>query len=364
MRILQIAPIWETVPPPGYGGTETVISVLTEELVRRGHEVTLCASGDSQTSAELFSVFPISLRGSGLLDSALQYSLVHAARSLRLASDFDVVHNHAGPPSDLVMGLCHVTDAPLLTTLHNQPSEDTGFIWRSYNGWYNAISQSQLNSLGDFPNARCAGYVYNAIDVESFPYRATNDGYVLFLGRLGPQKAPHLAVEAARKADVPIVIAGKASSWDEIEYYEQVLIPLIDGHNVRFAGEADAATKRELYAGASATLVPVQWEEPFGLVVVESLACGTPVIGFPRGAIPELVEDGVTGFLVEDVEGMAQAIGRLDVIDPAVGRADIEQRFSPGALADNYLAIYETMLEEAGIATGEAAAEPDHGLAV
>jgi glycosyltransferase involved in cell wall biosynthesis len=154
------------------------------------------------------------------------------------------------------------------------------------------------------------------------------------------------------------VLAGKASTWDEVEYYEQVLTPLFDGHNVRFVGEADAALKRELYGGANACLAPIQWEEPFGLVVVEALACGTPVISFNRGAAPELITDGVTGYLVDDVAGMTQALSKLDAVDPAACRADMMLRFSASALADGYLAIYGRMLAEAA---GAYDGEEDHG---
>jgi glycosyltransferase involved in cell wall biosynthesis len=274
----------------------------------------------------------------------MQFGIVHAAKSLALAPEFDIVHNHAGPPFDIVMGICSLIDTPMLTTLHNQPSEDTAFIWHNYDRWYNAISRSQLAGLAALPKAHCAGYVYNGIDVDSFPFRPEKADYVLFIGRLSEIKAPHLAVEAARKADIPIVIAGKMSTVDEREYYESVLNPLIDGHNVIFAGEADAVTKRELYAGAMASLAPLQWEEPFGLILVESLACGTPVIAFPRGAAPELISDGATGFLVEDVDAMAEALKRIPSIDPRACRAHVEAHFSPTALADAYLSVYERML--------------------
>src|SRR5687768_1339837 len=170
MKILQLAPIWETVPPPAYGGTETVVSVLTEELVRRGHEVTLCASGDSKTEAELFSVFPTSLRPAGLGDVSLQYGLVHVAKSLREARDYDIIHNHNGPPSELGMAMSHLVDIPMLTTLHNELRGDTHFIWSNYAGWYNTISHHQSTTLPELPNAHFAGAVHNAIDVDSFPF--------------------------------------------------------------------------------------------------------------------------------------------------------------------------------------------------
>jgi glycosyltransferase involved in cell wall biosynthesis len=347
MKILQLAPLLETVPPPAYGGTEAVIHVLTEELVARGHEVTLCASGDSSTSAELFSVFPQSLRPAGLDKEPLQYALMHVAASLKLAESgcFDIVHSHTGPPSELGMALSHMTDRPILTTLHNQLKDDTRFIWSNYKGWYNTISETQSVTQPRLARARFAGVVYNAIDVQSFPFQAEKEDYVLFVGRMTATKAPHLAVEAARKAGLRIVLAGKVALTEEREYFDAVLRPLIDGKNVEFVGEADAQLKRRLYAGARALLLPLQWDEPFGLVMIEAMACGTPAVVFPRGAAPEVIRHGETGFLVDDVDGMAHVLmSDVENIDPWACRSHVEDRFAAATLADGYLAIYERML--------------------
>lgn len=344
MRILQLAPIWETVPPPGYGGTESVVSVLTEELMRRGHDVRLCASGDSQTDAELFSVFDRSLRPAGLIDESLQYSLIHVAKALAEADDFDIIHNHNGPPSEIGMALSHMIHVPMLTTLHNQLTADTRFIWSNYEGWYNTISRQQVSMLPDLPNASFAGVVHNAIDVESFPFRPEKDGYLLFIGRITADKAPHLAVEAARRLGVKLILAGKVCIPEEQRYYRDVLAPMLDGKTAEFVGEADAALKRELYAGAQALLLPLAWDEPFGLVMIEAMACGTPAVVFRRGAAPELVIDGETGFVIDDVDGMVAALKRIESIDPWRCREHVETYFGPGALADRYLAIYEKIL--------------------
>jgi glycosyltransferase involved in cell wall biosynthesis len=347
MKILQLAPVWETVPPPAYGGTETVVSALTDELVRRGHEVTLWASGDSTSSADLRAVVPSSLRQAGLCDDALQYSLVHVAMALKEAdvAGYDIVHNHNGPPNEIAMAMSHLIRTPMLTTLHNLLVEESRFIWSRYTGWYNTISQQQADSMPVMPCAGFAGVVYNAIDVDSFPYEEQKQDYLLFLGRMAPVKAPHLAIEAARRAGTRIVLAGKVSMPDEKEYFDQVLRPLIDGHNVEFIGEADAAMKRELFKNARALLLPLQWDEPFGLVMIEAMACGTPAIVFDRGAAPEIVSDGENGYLVHDVDGMVHALDRLDAIDPRACRATVEEKFSPRALADNYLATYQRILD-------------------
>ncbi len=332
-------------PPPAYGGTETVVSVLTEELVRRGVYVTLCASGDSTTAAEFFSVFPRSLRPAGLTEDALQYSLVHMAKSLARARDYDLVHVHTGPPGELAMAMSHLAAAPMLATLHNLLDKQTEFIWTHYEGWYNAISCQQVTALPRLPRAKFAGVVHNAIDVHSFPFQREKDDFALYIGRIVPDKAPHLAIEAARQAGLRLIIAGKMATAEEYDYFETAIKPEIDGVTVEFVGEADAALKRDLYRRARCLLMPLQWDEPFGLVIIEAMACGTPPIVFRRGAAPEIVVDGETGFLVHDVAEMVAAIHRTGEIDPAACRALVQERFSPGALADRYLEVYRAILE-------------------
>lgn len=318
-----------------------MISVLTEELVRRGHEVTLCASGDSRTSATLVAVQKTALRPAGLSGQALQYSLLHTAEALAIAGSFDIVHNHSGPPSELGMALSALCPVPMLTTLHNPPREDTSFIWENYRGWYNTISNRQARSLPPMPLARYGGTVYNGIDVDSFPFQEHKEDYALFLGRFIQDKGPHLAIEAARMAGLPIILAGKIGSDDERSYFDARIAWRLDEDGVTYVGEADAMTKRRLLAGARVLLMPLLWDEPFGLVMTEAMACGTPVIAFRRGAAPEIVDDGVTGFLVEDLDEMALAISCLSSIDAAACRRRVEEHFGPSALADRYLSLYQ-----------------------
>ncbi len=354
MRILQLAPIWETVPPPAYGGTETIVDILTEELVRRRHDVTLWASGDSQTSARLRSVVPRSLRAAGLTQEALQYAAVHVASALGEAGDYDIIHSHNGPPSELAMAmsLAH-PEIPMLTTLHCQPTPETAFISSHYRGWYNVISQQQARVISPFPEGHYAGVVYNATRVESFPYQTDKDDYVLYMGRMTPEKPPHLAAEAARMAGIQLLIAGKMSTEEEHRYYETCLKPILNRPGVQFLGEADGEMKRKLYAGAKCLLLPLCWEEPFGLVMIEAMACGTPVIAFNRGAASEIIIDGENGFLVTNVEEMASAIKNVQDIDPLRCRRSVEERFSPGALADRYLEVYEDVIAHSGRRTHE-----------
>lgn len=341
MRILQVAPLWERVPPPAYGGTEAVVSLLTDALVRRGHDVVLRASGDSITLAKLRSVYPRSLRTAGGIESTLPYDLVHAADALRDAGDFDIVHNHMG---EMFMAFADMLDVPMLTTTHGNLTADSRFVWEQYNGFFNTISWSQAKHIVGFRNARFAGVVHNAIDVGSYPFRADKDDYLLCLARVSPEKGTHLSIEVARRLGMPLVIAGKVDRVDR-DYFRTAIEPEIDGKQIRFFGEADARQKRELYARARVLLAPITWEEPFGLVMPEAMACGTPVVAFARGAAPEIVEDGETGFLVRDVDEMVEAVRHVGEIDPARCRRHVEKRFDIPVMVDGYLEAYERILE-------------------
>jgi glycosyltransferase involved in cell wall biosynthesis len=343
MKILQIAPLWETVPPTGYGGTEAVAHLLVEELVKRGHEVTLCASGDSTTSARLQSFYPRSLRKLEGFQNKSPLSVRHCALSLASARDYDIVHNHAG---EEVMSMHHlVPDVPMLTTMHCLIAPEVRPTWDDYRGYYNTISWSQRRTMPDIGCAKFAGVAYNAIDVASFPFREEKGDYLLFLARISPEKGPEIAIEAARRAGMRLLIAGKVDAVDG-DYFQSRVAPLIDGEQVVFLGEADGRMKRELYRDARCLLAPIVWEEPFGLVMAEAQACGTPVIAFRRGAAPEIVRDGETGFLADDAEGMVEAIRRTGEINPRDCRRWAEQKFDTPRMADDYLRLYETVLAE------------------
>jgi glycosyltransferase involved in cell wall biosynthesis len=344
VRVLLLAPLWETVPPPAYGGTEAVVSVLCEELVLRGVDVALCASGDSQTNARLHAVYQRSLRSADDLTDRSPYDWMHVSLSLCEAEGYDLVHNHAG---ELAMAMSHLTDVPMLTTMHCLITPDTQFVWDRYRGWYNAISESQQANMPVLRGGVFAGVVHNAIDVQSFPFSTQKDDYLLFLSRIAPEKGPHLAIEAARRLGIRLVMAGKVDAVDRA-YYEDVVQPLVDGREVFFLGEADACTKRQLYERAYCLLVPLCWEEPFGLVMTEAMACGTPVVAFARGAAPEIIVDGETGYLVDDVDGMVEAVRKVDRINPFRCRQRVFDRFSPGVMAEGYLAIYNAILGQAG----------------
>jgi len=340
MKILQVAPLWERVPPSGYGGTEAVVSVLTDALVRAGHDVVLWASGDSVTLAELRSVYPRSLRTAEDVTDCAPYNCVHVAQAIADGGEFDIIHNHAGEP---VMALAGLVDVPMLTTMHCLTTADTEIVWQHYGGYYNTISHAQISTVPPLEKPRYAGVVYNAIDVASFPFSEKKEDHLLYLSRIAPEKGTHLAIEVARRAGRRLVIAGKVDRVDR-EYYESAVKPLVNGRDVVFLGEADHRLKRELYLKAACLLTPICWEEPFGLVMVEAMACGTPVIALARGAAQEIIVDGETGFLVEDVDSMVEAIGKIDVIEPTRCRQHVEINFDVPVMVAGYLRLYREIV--------------------
>jgi glycosyltransferase involved in cell wall biosynthesis len=241
------------------------------------------------------------------------------------------------------MALAGLTDVPMLSTMHCLITPDTKFVWDHYEGYYNTISRTQVHSVPSLDRPQNAGVVYNAIDVATFPFSDSKEDYLLCINRVSAEKGTHLAVEAARRAGRKLIIAGKVDDADR-EYYETIVKPLIDGRDVEFVGEADHRLKRELYAAAACVLMPICWEEPFGLVMTEAMACGTPVIAFARGAAPELIVDGETGFLVDDVEEMAAAVGRIGSIDPRRCREHVEANFDVPVMVEAYLRVYRQIL--------------------
>lgn len=340
MRVAIASPTWERVPPPAYGGIEAVVGLVADGLVNRGHDVTLYATGDSLTTARLRSVSNQSLRSSRV-DQPLPYQLAHVATVLTEADQYDIIHNHCG---ELLMAFANLTSVPMLTTIHGPMVPDSQIVWDQYNGYYNTISIASKNG---FPDRGYLGVVYNGIDVDSFPFSRDKGDYLLFLGRLSAEKGPHLAIQVARAIGQRLVIAGKVDQVDQ-RYFDTDVAPLLEDSNVSFVGEADAVRKRDLFAGARCLLHPVTWPEPFGLVMAEAMACGTPVVAFGRGSIPEVVVHGETGFVVDSVDGMIDAIHHLSDIDPARCRSWVAERFS----ADRMVAGYEELYQRIRSGTG------------
>lgn len=337
MRIGIIAPVDMRVPPVAYGGTELVVSLLTEELVRRGHQLTLFASGDSVTKAELQSICSNFVRGSGRNKEIL--NMLNVVNCLEQADRFDIVHNHTLFEGMTTAGL---VKTPMLTTLHGNLTGDWLLLFERYAGWYNTISHSCKAELP--VKERFAGVIHNAIDVRSYPFNGVKrDSYLLFLSRISLEKGSHLAIEVAKRAGRKLILAGNVDTVDE-EYFKSMVLPHVDGDQIQYVGEADYTLKRELMASASCLLATITWPEPFGLFIVEAMACGTPVLAFNRGAVPETVRHGETGFVVETVEEMVQALDQLPQIDPRRCREHVERHFDVPRMADDYLAAYEHIL--------------------
>ena len=340
MRIAQVAPLAEAVPPKLYGGTERVVYWLTEELVEMGHEVTLFASGDSVTSASLVPCSPRALRLNRDRPDPL---LVYAAMLARIAersNDFDVMHAHtdwvhiplladAGVP--FVTTLHGRLDHPLLPTLCRECFAGAPFV---------SISDAQRAPL---PQARWVGTVHHGLPENLLEPNFNPEGYLAFLGRITPDKGPEIAIQLAREAGMPLKIAAKIGRADRT-YFKNRIEPMIDGRQVVFVGEIGERQKSAFLGNAAALLFPICWPEPFGLVMIEAMACGTPVIAFPCGSVPEIVEHGVTGFVVEPAAGLSaiQAIGSLD---RRTVRERFEQRFTARRMTQDYLCVYQSLIE-------------------
>jgi glycosyltransferase involved in cell wall biosynthesis len=337
MRIAIISPLEMRVPPLAYGGTELVVSLLTEELVQRGHDVTLFASGDSVTRAKLVSICPSFLRESGRDVGIL--TMLNVVSSLERADEFDIIHNHTCTEGLAMAGLAKV---PVLTTLHGGLSGDWLLLFERYKGWYNTISHSAKSLLP--AKDRFAGVIYNAIDCDSYPFNGGGrDNYLLFLSRMSQEKGPHLAIEVAHRLEMPLVLAGNVHPVDQ-EYFQSQVLSQVDNDLIQYVGEADQARKRELLCRARCLLAPITWPEPFGLFMVEAMACGTPVVAFNRGAAPEVVCHGITGYVVETVAEMAEAAPQVHQIDPNSCRRHVEENFNVSRLASDYLAAYQRIL--------------------
>ncbi len=346
MRIAQIAPLWECVPPPAYGGIELVVSLLTDELVRRGHEVTLFASGDSTTLAQLESVHPRALR----LDESVKeygiYEMLQLSQVYERAHEFDIIHSHMGCAA---LPFTRLVKTPTVHTLHGvfTPDNEKMFGYAKQQP-YVSISNAQREPRLDL---NCVATVYNGIDPNTYDFypqpqnTATEPPYLAFLGRLSPEKGPHLAIEIAKRSGWRLKMAGKIDVVDR-EFYETQLKPHIDGDQIQYQGEANHAQKSVLMGNAVATLFPITWREPFGLVMAESMATGTPVIGMALGSAPEVIAHGKTGFLCHSVEECVAALAQIDHIDRAACRAHVIQNFSVQRMTDGYEAVYRQMLVE------------------
>lgn len=350
LRIAQLAPPFETVPPTGYGGTERVVATLTEELVRRGHEVTLFASGDSTTSARLVPIVPSALwHGTSPSNDFAPHQARIYRTILNEIDDFDVVHSHLdyhGFP------LAEAPGRPVVTTLHGRL--DVPALLPIYRAFEQlpliSISGAQRRPLA---RANWIATIHHGIDLDEFTFNPARGGYLAFLGRISPEKGLDTAIRVARRTGQPLVIAARPplpfAHDPEVQrdraYYEQVIQPLLVEPGIEMIGEVGGRTKDAFLGNASALLFPIRWPEPFGLVMVEAMACGTPVLALRDGSVPEVVEPGVTGFIGADEDDLVQTVARLDEIDRRRCRGAAEVRFSPAAMAERYETVFEQLLD-------------------
>ncbi len=340
MRIAQISPLIESVPPKLYGGTERIVSYLTEELVRQGHEVTLFASGDSQTAAELVACAPTALRLSDVIDPT-PYTVMQLEKIRRRAADFDIAHFH----SDFFhFPLVRSLGTPSVTTLHGRL--DLPF----YRMLLDEFPEMPLVSISDdqrrMLSAQWVATVLHGLPENLYSFSAAGEGgYLAFLGRISPEKRPDRAIEIAKRAGVPLKMAAKVDKVDQA-YFDDVIRPLIKGSDVEFIGEVNDNEKQAFLGGASALLFPIDWPEPFGLVQIEAMACGTPVVAWRRGSVPEVIDEGITGVMVEDIDGAVAAVHKARALSRRGVRERFEQRFTIERVAHDYLRVYNSLAAE------------------
>jgi glycosyltransferase involved in cell wall biosynthesis len=364
LRIAQIAPLYESVPPKLYGGTERVVAYLAEQLVRRGHQVTLFASGDSNAACSLRPGFAKSLRLAGI-----ELATEHAGPALHLpmlsqvfdhAEDFDVIHSHV---DFWAFPMARLSPTPTVSTMHGRL--DMGALEPVYSSYPDlplvSISDSQRAPL---PGMNWAGTVYHGLPAERLRLNPDGGGYLVFLGRIAPEKCPDAAIKAALTAEIPLKLAAKVDAKDR-DYFETTVRPLLDNPGIEFIGEINENEKQEFLGNALALMFPIDWPEPFGLAMIEAIACGTPVIARPCGSVPELLRQGVTGLMAESIEDLAGAARRVRELSRRECRAEFERRFTADVMAENYEKIYLRLMERRlGMdrADGRIAGEPDAAL--
>ena len=341
MRIAQIAPLHEAVPPRLYGGTERVVSYLTEELVALGHEVTLFASGDSVTAARLIAAWPRSLRLDPDIRDVIAPHMLMMEEVRRHAAEFDVLHFHL---DYWPFSMFSRQPVPFVTTLHGRL--DLPELRPIFSAFRDvpvvSISHAQRRGLAQ---ANFVANVPHGIPARKPGTPPASAGYLAFLGRIAPEKGPDRAIRIAHACGLPLRIAAKVDREDR-HYFDTVIRPMLDLPGVQMIGEISERDKPAFLCGARALLMPIEWPEPFGLVMIEALSCGTPVIAFNRGAVPEVIDHGLTGFIVEDEAAAIEAVRRLDQLDRGAVRARFEQRFTAQRMAQDYLRIYRSLAQD------------------
>jgi glycosyltransferase involved in cell wall biosynthesis len=341
MRIAILAPPWFPVPPSGYGGIEWVVSILADALADAGHEVTLFASGDSRTRAKLSYVYADAPRK---LIGRSQPELRHALACYARVDEFDVINDHTGMLG-AVLGA--TVDTPVVHTVHGPLEGEPGEVYELIDKVAPEVGliSISLNQRKPKPHLNWVANCHNALDFSVYPFKPYRGDYLLFLGRLSPDKGAHRAIAVAIETGLPLKIAGKKQDPKEVTYFNDLIRPhLVNG--IEYLGEVSHGEKVELLQHARATLFPIEWEEPFGLVMIESMACGTPVIATRWGAVPEVIEHGRSGIIVDDYRAIPAALDEADQLDPHDIRRYVEREFSPERMVGDYIAAYEAIIEQ------------------
>lgn len=344
LHVVLAAPPYFDVPPKAYGGVEAVVAELADALVARGHRVTLLGAGDPRTSAEFVPLWERAIPerlGDPYPEVVHALLIRRAVEHLLAAGDVDIVHDHtfAGPLNAMYYSRW---DVPTIVTVHGPIDADLERYYRALQSDVHLVAISERQQTFA-PELNWAGTVHNALRVDDWPFQPAKEEYALFLGRFHPHKAPHLALEAAHAADLPLVLAGKCAEPAEKEYFEREVRPRMTARD-QMVGVADATAKRALLANARCLLFPIRWEEPFGMVMIEAMACGTPVVALRAGAVPEVVVDKVTGLICDEPAELADAVRQVGSIDPAACRSHVAKRFNVDQLGAGYEAVYRSVI--------------------
>ncbi|UGS38661.1 glycosyltransferase family 4 protein [Capillimicrobium parvum] len=346
LRIALLAPPWIPVPPPAYGGIESVVARLADGLVARGHDVTLFAAPGSRSSAQVVPVLeachPDEIQRAIHEADHVARCFEALERAERFGGPFDVLHDHSGFTA---FAMADRVTVPMLHTLHGPFDEETSAFYRRHaaKAWVSALSAVQRASAP--PELRFAGVIPNPLDVDEWPFSAEKDDYLLWVGRMSPCKGPHRAIDVARRAGRRLILGGPVQPGQEAFFAEEIE-PHVDGDAVRYVDEVGGREKHELFAQAAAFVMPIRWPEPFGMVMIEAMAAGTPVIAFPEGAAGEVVVDGENGFLVADEAEMARAVDRVGELDPARCRSSVAERYDVDVVAAAYEAAYRRIVAD------------------
>lgn len=344
MKIAQIAPIIERVPPKKYGGTERVVYALTEELVKRGHDVTLFATGDSITSGRLISVCPKALKEIKIkhLYGANAWTMLNIGLAYSLQDEFDIIHDHN---NDLSLPTANIAKTPVIMTIH-------GVIKGNIKRFFESLSSVNLVSISyaqrePMPDLNYVGNVYHGLEMKDYPFSRHHDGYLLYVGRISHEKGVHNAITVAKKLNLPLIIAAKLETAEpsDVLYFHKFIKPHLSDQ-IRWIGEVDENERNKLMSKAMAFLHLLTWREPFGLALIEAMACGTPVFAFNKGSMPEIITEGVTGFIVEDLNQAIEVVKNISKFDRFKCRQHAIKHFSPGNMTDGYEEIYRKVLSK------------------